>query len=152
VALPDHHRVRGGDAVDDAADVHVDDGVPLGDRQVLGLAAERDAGVVEHEVQPALALGDVGHERLDGGGVGDVERHRDRRAGPGGPGRGARRGVAVQVGAADGDTVADQRAHERAADPRAAAGDDRLPRARRVRGTHPNAPPNALPMWPRRSG
>ena len=49
-------RVRGEDAVDDAADVHVDDAVPVRARELVGRSAHRDAGVVEQVVDAAVAL------------------------------------------------------------------------------------------------
>ena len=50
-ALADHQRVRRVHAVHDAADVDVDDRVPVVEGELLGLAADADAGVVEQQVE-----------------------------------------------------------------------------------------------------
>ena len=83
VALPHHQRVGRGDTVHDTADVHVDDRVPLVEREQFGVAAPHDACVVEHQIQPAGAGDHVVDRRLHRGGVGDVEpgsASRERRA------------------------------------------------------------------------
>ncbi len=113
VPLPHHQRVRRGDAVHHTADVHVDQGVPLLEAEVLGLAAEGDAGVVEHQVQPSLAGDDVVDQGLDRPGVGDVHLHRPGLARPGHRRRGPGRGGEVQVGDGRPHSCSDQRADQR---------------------------------------
>ena len=124
VALLDHLRVGGGDAVHDAADIHVDDRVPLVEGQQFGVAAPHDARVVEHQVESAGAGDDIVDHRLHRCGVGDVEAGRacpvaERR-------RRALGGVAVDVGADHVRACADERATQRRADAGSGTGDDCL--------------------------
>jgi hypothetical protein len=51
--------------VDDAAEVHVDDPVPVLEAVVLRLAADADAGVVEQEVEAAVAAEALRDDALD---------------------------------------------------------------------------------------
>src|SRR5690606_9267401 len=73
VPLLQHDRVGGVDAVHDALEVDVDRAVPVVERELLGQAADPDAGVVEDQVDVPVvgphALVQVG----DGAGVGDVQ-------------------------------------------------------------------------------
>ena len=121
----DHLRVGRGHAVHDAADVHVDDRVPLVERQQFGVAAPDDAGVVEHQVEPAGAVDHVVDRGLHRRGVGDVEPCATGARAPSAR-RGALRGVAVDVGAHHVGTRADERPAQRRADTRSRAGDDCL--------------------------
>ena len=73
VALPQHQRIGGRDAVHDAADVDVDDRVPLVQRQQFGVTAPTDARVVEHQVEPAGTADHLVDHRLHGRRIGDIE-------------------------------------------------------------------------------
>ena len=119
----------------DAADVDVDDGVPLVQGEQFGVAAPSDSGVVEHQVEPSGA----GDDGVDGGRhrgrVGDVEGGRCRGAGTVQALRGAGRRGAVDVGADDVGARVDQGPAQRRADARAGAGDDRL-LAGEIPGSH----------------
>ena len=124
MALPHHQGVRRGDTVNDAADVDVDDRVPLVQRQQLGVPAPHDARVVEHQVEPACSIDDLVDGGLHRRRVGDVKA---RRTGVGAKRRcGAFGGVAVDVGAHHGGTRTHKRSAQRRPDARARAGDDRL--------------------------
>ncbi len=94
----------------DAADVHVDDRVPLVQRQQFGVAAPNDAGVVEHQVQPSGTRDDVVDGGLHGSRVGDVEARRCRGTRPARLVDGALRRVGVDVGAQHIGTRRDERA------------------------------------------
>ena len=143
VALPDHQRVGGRDAVHDAADVDVDDRVPLVQRQQLGVAAPHDPGVVEHQVQPARAAHHLVDRGLHCRRVGDVKACR-----PGMRAQLRRRrlgGVPVDVGADHIRARRHQRAAQRGADARACAGDNGV----LTRETHCAA---SFITWPITSG
>jgi hypothetical protein len=76
VTLPQHLWIRGRDAVHNAADVDVDDRVPLIEGEQLGVAAPDDARVVEEQVQTSGPRHDVVDHGLYRVAVGDVQRHR----------------------------------------------------------------------------
>jgi len=124
VALPQHQRVGRGDTVHDAADVDVDDRVPLVQREQLGVPTPHDARVVEHQVEPARTIDHLVDGGLHRRRVGDIE--------PCGTGvRPQRRGgmfgsIAVDIGADHRRIRAHQRPAQRRADARARPGDDRL--------------------------
>ena len=110
-----------------AGEVRVDDRPPLLDAELLERDRRRaDARVVEEQVEPAVALVDLGEQRPDGGRIGDVAGDRDgavprRRGGrferlEASPGEDDRPAV---VGEGDGD---------RRADAAAGPGDERDPR------------------------
>jgi hypothetical protein len=61
-ALPDHPRICGLHAVHDATQVDVDDAVPVRERELLQLAADGDAGVVEEQIDAAVLARDVVRE------------------------------------------------------------------------------------------
>jgi hypothetical protein len=71
--LVPHHGQGGGDAVEDAADVHVDHPVPLLDSQRRERRKRHHPGVVDDHVDPAPAFPGGGHEGPHVGGVGDVQ-------------------------------------------------------------------------------
>ena len=60
-------------AVDDAPEVDADDPVHVGVLEVLDVAGQRDAGVVDDDVDAAELLGDRVGVRRERGAVGDVE-------------------------------------------------------------------------------
>jgi hypothetical protein len=78
-------RVRGPTAVQHAAEVDVDHAVPVGERELLGLATHADPGVVEHQVEPPTGGMHPSDEVGDLFAVADVEpgASRDARAGSG---------------------------------------------------------------------
>ena len=51
VPLTHHDRVAGGHAVHDAAHVDVEDALPMGERDLVHLARDADAGVVDEQVE-----------------------------------------------------------------------------------------------------
>ncbi len=58
-------------------EVGVHHGLPLGDADVLERHRRcADAGIVEHEVEPAEAVGHLGEQRGDRAGIGHVGGHR----------------------------------------------------------------------------
>ncbi|HEU5322008.1 MAG TPA: hypothetical protein VFX28_14470, partial [Methylomirabilota bacterium] len=61
-------------AQEHARHVHGDDLVPVLQRELGRGPADRDAGVVEEDVEPAVPRDDVGERRLDLRLVGDVHR------------------------------------------------------------------------------
>jgi hypothetical protein len=63
VTLAHHHRVRGLHPVHHATQIDIDHPVPMSDRQLLDVPADTDAGVVDHQVQPAVPLHGLGHHR-----------------------------------------------------------------------------------------
>src|SRR6267378_5684536 len=121
-----HHLLAGPLAAEEhAVEVDADHGVPAVDRDVLGLGAERGAGVVDHDVEPAPlrdgALDDPLHLVL----LPDVHRHRE--GAPVEVGDLLGHGLEVlELAAAHGDVGAGAREldRDRLADAGAAAGDD----------------------------
>lgn len=70
-----HRRQHGGDAVEDAANVDVDDLVPFVDFQLLQQRQRHDAGVVEQHVNAAIEVKGALRQRLHLCEVGDVGPH-----------------------------------------------------------------------------
>ena len=121
----DHHRVRRVHAVDDAADVDVDDRVPVVERELLVSPPMLMPALLNIRSSAPCAGGHVRDQRRDGGRVGDVQRDRPRRARPGHRRDRRRGGVEVEVRADDVGAGGDQRPRQRRPDPGAGAGDDR---------------------------
>jgi len=61
------------DAVDDTAQVHVDGPLPVPLVELLEQAADRDAGVVDHDIEAAVRVHGVADQGPHGIGVGDVD-------------------------------------------------------------------------------
>jgi hypothetical protein len=132
-------------AEEDRRQVDVDDGLPVGERQLQRRAPQRDAGVVDQHVDAAAARDHSGESAVDGGFVGDVERFADvldaalRQLAAG---RGERRLVAVEQhrhGA-----LGDERVDGRATDALRPTRHDRHPagrrRSRRLHAAPPRQP------------
>jgi hypothetical protein len=129
VGLEDREEVV--DAVDHAPQVHVDDPLPVVEREVGDVADRADAGVVGDDVRGAEALDDLSGQR------GDAVRLRDIALDARRPELRGRRlqGAVLDVGDDDLHALADQGVRDALADPRCAAGDDGdLPFKLRERG------------------
>jgi len=80
VALPLEHRQRRGDAVKDAAQVHIDHRRPAVDVEVGHRADLADAGIAEKDVQAAEFVHGSRDELFDLVVLRDVDLHRQRPA------------------------------------------------------------------------
>ena len=80
VALAEHHRIGGLHPVDHAVQIHIQNTVPVLDLTHPDLSPNRNAGVVEHIVQPAVRLGRRPDELIHRGEVRDVQFNRRRLA------------------------------------------------------------------------
>ena len=122
-ALRDHDRIDGGDAVDHAADVDVDDAAPVLRRHVARVAGDEDAGVVEEIVDAAVLRGNVLENARESVRIADVEPHRRRRAS--GKGRDfTLRLLGVDVGKEDSPATTHELLSDGQADAGGTAGDD----------------------------
>jgi hypothetical protein len=112
--------------VDDALGVDVDFLQVPGDVDVLKPASQKDAGVVDHHVEPAASrLGEFANPLRHFGGVGDVEVAGDRGATESVDLVGQRlQPDLVNVIAADGVAVLGEGQRGCAADPRGGSGDE----------------------------
>src|SRR5258708_136795 len=64
------HRLH---AVDDAGEIDVDPSIPILELVMLHLAADDDAGIVEHEIEPSAGAVCFLNDRVHGGKVRDVD-------------------------------------------------------------------------------
>jgi hypothetical protein len=137
VALLDHAWVRSGDAVHDAPNVDVDEGVPVVERHPAGVATDGDPRVVEEEVEALVLPEGVAHHLLDGGGIGHVHRHGARGAGTAqGLGRPLRT-LEIDVREPHVGPVPNQPLSERPPDSGRSPGDDRKLVSKDVDGHRP---------------
>ena len=79
VPLPHHDRVRRQHAVHYSANVDVDDAIVVRDRQLVRLAADTDAGIVEDVVEPAVLFRRVLDQRTHRVRIAHVECRPSRR-------------------------------------------------------------------------
>ena len=126
VTLLQHHRIGRRHSVHDAADIDVDDRVPLVQGEQFGVPAPADARVVEHQVQSAGPVHHIVDRLLHRRCVSDVESSRARRTWAGQVLGGACRRGPVDVGAEHVGADGHQCSAQRRADARAGSGDDRL--------------------------
>ena len=154
--LPLHQPERLLGAEERSGEVGVDDRLPLVDVELF----ERDGGgadarVVEEQVEPAVAVVDLGEERPDRGGVGDIARDRHG-VGPGRRGGGFERLDAPSC-EDDGPALTAEGEGDRGADAAAGSGDECDPRHGRatrclLRATRSKLPIIGLSGSRRRSG
>ncbi len=164
-ALRHHARIGGQHAVDHAADVHVDDALPVRGGELVGRATQADARVVEQHVEPAVAVDDLVDERTDRRLVADVDATAEDGACARRPVqllRSARHGVTVDVREHHAGTEAHEPGPEGQSDAGGSPGDDRRPAClsppRAHHGTVGTAssspakgglPPDVRIWWPR---
>jgi hypothetical protein len=66
--------------MDDAPQVHVEDALPVRQRELIHLAADADAGIVEEEIETSVVAKGARDDRVNRGGIPDVEVDGDRPA------------------------------------------------------------------------
>ncbi len=156
-ALPalDHQGGEGAAAVDDAAEVDLQDVLPLLLGGLQEGAAVADTGVVDHDVGDAVGRGHLPGEGVDGGAVGDVHPVGVGRGGAEQAGEfdGALGAGQVEVADHDGGAVLGEGQRGGSSDAAAAAGDDgQLPGESRPLQAGAPAPTQAWALGPARAG